>query len=79
MDLQMPVMDGLEATQRIRESSEATIAQIPIIGVSANVSEVKRQKCLEGLDETTCGNSNVRNYCIDPVNYERNTFQLWFC
>lgn len=47
MDLQMPVMDGLEATQRIRESSEATIAQIPIIGVSANVSEVKRQKCLD--------------------------------
>lgn len=44
MDIQMPVMDGLEATRRLREqfSGEA----LPIIAVSANTSDQDRDNCL---------------------------------
>ena len=45
MDLQMPVMDGFEATRRIR--SHARFQSIPIIAVTANSSSLDRQLCLQ--------------------------------
>jgi CheY-like chemotaxis protein/DNA-binding XRE family transcriptional regulator len=42
MDLSMPNMDGFEATRRIRQMDHPVKSQIPIIAVSANVSEVDR-------------------------------------
>ncbi|HCT99993.1 MAG TPA: hypothetical protein DF614_08110 [Methylococcaceae bacterium] len=45
MDIQMPVMDGLEATQRIREQPQ--FARIPIIAMSAGVTLDEREKCQE--------------------------------
>ncbi|PCH61536.1 MAG: hypothetical protein COC19_04650 [SAR86 cluster bacterium] len=46
MDLNMPVMDGLEATKAIRAMAEQGIAETPIIGVTANLREDTRRECL---------------------------------
>ena len=44
MDLQMPVMDGLQATRHIRQQLQLT--QLPIIAMTANVMASDREDCL---------------------------------
>ncbi|MEM5547207.1 ATP-binding protein [Pseudoalteromonas fuliginea] len=39
MDIHMPIMDGIEASKMIRNDSDKTIANIPIIALTANVME----------------------------------------
>ena len=46
MDIQMPEMDGYEATKRIRNLDDAR-ADIPIVAMTANAFEEDRQKALE--------------------------------
>jgi signal transduction histidine kinase/ActR/RegA family two-component response regulator len=41
MDIQMPEMDGFEATERIRQTS-----QVPIIALTANAMSTDRDRCL---------------------------------
>jgi PAS domain S-box-containing protein len=47
MDIQMPVMDGLEAIRRIRAHKNAKIASTLIIAVTALAMPGDREKCLE--------------------------------
>ena len=48
MDVQMPVMDGLEATQKIRAlEAENKAEPMPIIAMTANVSAFDRERCLQ--------------------------------
>jgi CheY-like chemotaxis protein len=47
MDLQMPRMDGLEATKRIRAMTAPHLGNLPIIAMTAHVFKSDIDKCLE--------------------------------
>ena len=51
MDVQMPVMNGYEATKRIRGLSDPALAKITILAMTANAFEEDKRKALEcGMD-----------------------------
>ncbi len=57
MDCQMPIMDGLIATRRLRNSNDVN-RNTPVIALTANVMEGDREKCLE---------SGMNGYISKPV------------
>lgn len=66
MDCMMPLMDGLEATRKIR-ASNADYANIPIVAFTANDIEDELQKCLD---------AGMNDYMSKPVSIERLTQAL---
>ena len=56
MDVQMPVMDGFQATEAIRKQTE--FKDLPIIAITANAMQGDRQRCLE---------SGMTDYISKPI------------
>jgi CheY-like chemotaxis protein len=51
MDVQMPVLDGIQATERIRAYEQSIGRYTPIVAITALPAEEHKMKCLEaGMD-----------------------------
>lgn len=52
MDCQMPDIDGLQATRKIRENEPANGRRVPIIAMTAHAEDAWRERCREaGMDD----------------------------
>ena len=46
MDVEMPEMDGLEATRLIRATVEVAGERVPIVAITANALDRDLEKCM---------------------------------
>ena len=62
MDMQMPVMDGVEATKKIRHMPQDYMNSIPIIAMTANAYVE---------DESECRNAGMNGFITKPIRIEQ--------
>ena len=67
MDIQMPIMGGIECTENIRSSFHQQIREIPIIAVTANVTREYRDMCEE---------VQMNGFVTKPLNVEELVEQI---
>ncbi|OJD24383.1 serine/threonine protein kinase [Blastomyces percursus] len=58
MDVQMPVLDGYNATRKIREDSDPCVNDVLVIAMTASAIEGDREKCID---------AGMNNYLAKPV------------
>ena len=59
MDCQMPVMDGYDATRKIREKEKGSSKHTPVVAITACAMKGDKEKCIE---------SGMDDYLTKPVN-----------
>lgn len=62
MDVQMPIMDGYQATRAIRAMEDPVKSAIPIVAMTANAFEEDRKEAMD---------SGMNGYVAKPVNIEQ--------
>ncbi|MBP5298554.1 MAG: response regulator, partial [Lachnospiraceae bacterium] len=62
MDVMMPVMDGVEATLKIRNLPDSRKAMIPIIAMTANAFGEDKERCLK---------AGMNGYLVKPIRNEK--------
>ena len=67
MDIQMPEMDGYEATRRIRALGSVAASRVPIIAMTASVFREDVEKCLEAGMNDHIGKPLNINEIIDKL------------
>jgi len=62
MDVQMPEMDGMEATQNIRKLDVRNVNKLPIIALTAGALSEEKEKAI---------NSGMNDFLTKPIDTER--------
>ena len=70
MDIQMPVMDGHEATRRIRNLEDKELAKVPVVAMTANAFDEDRKAAKE------CG---MNGFISKPINMQELVQALRIC
>ena len=62
MDVQMPIMDGYEATRQIRALEDSAKAAVPIVAMTANAFDEDKKKALEaGMNDHVAKPIDIEN------------------
>ena len=70
MDIQMPVMDGHEATRKIRSLENKVLAKVPVVAMTANAFDEDRKAAKE------CG---MNGFISKPINMQEVVQALRMC
>jgi CheY-like chemotaxis protein len=62
MDIQMPVMDGIEATRQIRALTHSPASRLPIVAVTAFADSENR---------TACEESGMNSFLAKPYTFDK--------
>ena len=62
MDVQMPVMNGYEATRAIRSMEDPALRSIPILAMTANAFEEDKQDALQ---------AGMNGHIAKPINIKK--------
>ncbi|MBL8748952.1 MAG: response regulator [Planctomycetes bacterium] len=76
MDMQMPEMSGLQATEEIRRAEKGTGHRIPIVALTANTTVEDRRACLDaGMDEVLPKPVSIPKLRATIARYGGSTFE----